>query len=262
MPKGKVKTQKVNKYFFKRVLRYKNTTIKSLAEELTIGASERTIRRALDNGAMRPDLLLRISEFLDTDPDFLSGKKYEEALAINNDVLRRIALNGLHPELYPFYRKEHENANAHKPEDWLQLLLPIFNISLSQYSDMCFDEKYSFLYDLYDAIFPVVLKHFPENGYGQKHDSESEYIFIELENWRDDYYFTEYLDKDVRKFFMDNPPKDLKREDIEKMSIDDLFYLDAERQFGHEKNASSILFTETIKGVAYNDNPGVNAHVR
>lgn len=53
MPKGYVKTERVNKEIFMRVLKLKGVSIRQLDDELSIECSDKTIRRSLNKGQMR-----------------------------------------------------------------------------------------------------------------------------------------------------------------------------------------------------------------
>lgn len=61
MPKNKVKTIPVNKKIFLYILQEKKSSIRKLGASEDIDFSEKTIRRALNNGEMRPELVKQIA---------------------------------------------------------------------------------------------------------------------------------------------------------------------------------------------------------
>jgi hypothetical protein len=95
---------------------------------------------------------------------------------------------------------------------------------------MTFEQQYNFQYDLFNAMIPVVKKHFKEDAYGHKDDYYFESILIDLDvykEWHDD---MEYSDKDLRQSYMENPPKGLTKEKVKKMSKEELFNFEVNLQ--------------------------------
>ena len=64
----------INKEHFLKVLHTKKCSIRQLGEAYNeIGRTEKTIRRCLNAEEMPPDLLDKISKYLNVHPDYLSG---------------------------------------------------------------------------------------------------------------------------------------------------------------------------------------------
>ena len=64
------------------------------------------------------------------------------------------------------------------------------------------------------------------DGYGNTDGLSMQRIIYELESYRDDYYETQYADTVLRKRFMDKLPKGYTKDQIKKMTPDEIISLD------------------------------------
>ncbi len=177
MPKGKVATEPVNKEIFIRVLKLKGYSIRKLVDELD-WCSDKTIRRSLNNGRMRPKYIIEIARYIDVDPGVLTGKRIKQI-----EALDRLPI-----EKYPFFKAEQEKLMTESINETLRRVLSLYNISLAQYECMEFEKQYTFQHDLLTAVLPVIYKHFDRDGFGDTEMLSCQEIIIDLENYRENYY--------------------------------------------------------------------------
>lgn len=231
MPKNKCATIHVNKMVFMYVLKKKKSSIRKLGMESSVGCSEKTIRRQLNNEEMRDQYVERIAKFLNVDPRLLTGELVKKAFETtdnetdNEKELRKLYLQPLnYIEDYPYFCEENRYYST-RIDEVLHPLLTILNISFEQYENKTEDQKYEFQHDLFSAVRTVIYKHFTENGYGGPLGSRPTVIdWIELEKEDRDIY--KYADSILREKYCNNPPKGFSKKAIEKMSAYDLICLD------------------------------------
>lgn len=226
MPKGMIYKVPVNKPVFMSVVHECGSSIIKLGACEKIDCTERTIRRALNEGKMTPSFLDQIARYLNVDPRLLSGELHNQANSYSNEFLRRLSLAELKAENYPYFRKRQSDLNARPMEDLLEEILALFEISFDQFRDMDFEAQYLFQHDLLDALVPVITKHFKADAYGRKDMPDLEKVINDLENFRDDHYLQLYADNVLRKRFLENPPQGKTKEDILEMDTDALIDLD------------------------------------
>ena len=77
MPRGKVKMVDVNREVFDKVLDAKKSSIRKLAKIVT--CSDKTIRRELGKGGLRPQYVDEIAKVLNVDPRLLTGELVKKA---------------------------------------------------------------------------------------------------------------------------------------------------------------------------------------
>ena len=222
------------------ILTKKNSSIRKLGAVNEISFTEKTIRRALNNGAMRPELVKQIAIYLNIDSTLLTGEMVKKAFSARNDIYRKMYLSPLkHLNDYPYFREEQRELltvrqdglfEAGGMSETIKRILVLFEVSYTQFEKMTFEQQYNFQYDLFNAMIPVVKKHFKEDAYGHKDDYYFESILIDLDvykEWHDD---MEYSDKDLRQSYMENPPKGLTKEKVKKMSKEELFNFEVNLQ--------------------------------
>lgn len=78
----------------------------------------------------------------------------------NGDFLKKLYLAQLKAERYPYYRKRKVDLSKQPIEKLLEQILSVFDISFSQFEDMDFESQYLLQHDLFDALVPVIRKHF------------------------------------------------------------------------------------------------------
>ncbi len=74
MSRPKMKKVSVNRRIFDIALEYNNLSIRKLAVDQLVDVNERTIRRALKDGLINPEILNRIAMRLNVDPYWLTGE--------------------------------------------------------------------------------------------------------------------------------------------------------------------------------------------
>jgi hypothetical protein len=168
-----------------------------------------------------------IAKHLNVDPRLLSGELYEDAYSYKDDSLRTLYLSQLTIERYPYYRKRCIDLNQHPITDFLERLLSLFEISMSQYDDMDFEAQYLFQHDLFEAIVPIIMKHFAVDAYGRSDMPNLERIISDLENFRESHYIQLYADKVLRKKFLANPPHGITKSEIRRTDADSLMVLNS-----------------------------------
>lgn len=226
MPKGKIHKVPVNKQVFHTVVHECGSSTIKLGACKEVQCTERTIRRALEEGKITPRFLDQIARYLDVDPRLLSGELHEQAKSYSDDFLRSIYLAQLKVKNYPYYRKRKSDLNQQPIEELLEQILALFEISFLQYEDMEFEAQYHLQLDLLEALVPVIRKHFKVDAYGREDMPDLERIIFDLENYRQDHYLHIYAEEVLRKRYLENPPPGKTEVDIIRMSPESLIALD------------------------------------
>ncbi|MBE6569554.1 MAG: hypothetical protein E7658_04980 [Ruminococcaceae bacterium] len=226
MPKGIIYKVPVNKDVFSSVVKECNSSIIKLGECEEIKCTERTIRRSLKEGKITPCYLEQIAKYLNVDTRLLSGDLHKQADNYKDYFLKSMYLAQLKVENYPYFRKRKSDLDKQPIEGLIEQILALFQISFSQFEDMDFEHKYLLQYDLLDAMFPVMRKHFSVDAYGRKDMPELERIIYELENFREEHYRHLYADEVLRKKFLKKTPNGKTKSEINRMSTEDLIVLD------------------------------------
>ena len=234
MPKGKIYKVPVDKLIFKSIINECGSSIIKLGKCEDIDCTERTIRRSLNEGKMTPCFLDQIAKHLDVDSRLLSGELHKKSESYCDDFLRKIYLAQLRIDLYPYYRKREADLNKKPIRELLEHILSLFEISISQFEKMDFESQYLLQHDLFDALIPVIRKHFTMDAYGRKDMPNLEKIILDLENFRDDYYLHLYAEEVLRKKFSEQPPLGKSKADIRRMSAEGLIALDMDSNHNEE----------------------------
>ncbi len=231
MPKGIIYKIPVDKTVFMSIVKECGSSIIKLGECEKIDCTERTIRRSLNEGKMTPCFLDQIAKHLDVDSRLLSGELHGKADLYHDDFLRKMYLAQLRVERYPYYRKRKTELNEQPIEELLEQILSLFDISFSQFEDMDFEGQYLLQHDLFDALVPVIRKHFFVDAYGRKDLPDLEKIICDLENFRDDYYLHLHAEEVLRKKILEHPPCGKTKADVRRMGAEDLIALDMDNDY-------------------------------
>lgn len=226
MPKGNIHKIRVDKPVFMTVVHECGSSIIKLGAREEVDCTERTIRRALNEGKMTPCFLDQIARYLDVDSRLLSGELHRKADSYNDEFLRSLYLAQLKAENYPYFRKRTADLNKQPVKKLLEQILALFEISLSQYEEMDFEAQYLLQHDLLDSLVPVIRKYFQVDAYGRKDMPDLEKIISDLENFRDDHYLHIYAEEILRKRFLEKPPLGKTKVDIYRMTSEELIALD------------------------------------
>lgn len=229
MPKGKINKIPVDKAIFMTIVRECGSSIIKLGKLSEVeenACTERTIRRALNNGEMTPRFLNQIARFLDVDPRLLSGELHKRANSYSDEFLRSLYIAQLKVENYPYYRKRQLDLRKQPIESLLEQILSLFEISFLQFEDMNFEARYHLQRDVFEALVPVIRKHFSADAYGREDMPNLEKVISDLEHYRDDYYLHIYAEEVLRKRYMENPPPGKTIIDICRMKPEALIALD------------------------------------
>lgn len=225
MPKENVKTIKIkDKALFIDIVHSKGSSINKLGSIYSIQASEKTLRRQLSHGQMRPHYLDAIAKYLDVDPRLLSGELEDCDRYPNSYFLK-------HLEDYPYLRKKFDDLRGENLSESIFRILALFNRSLNQYDALDFDSQISFQKELLNAIFPVVTKHFKSQAFGNNNVLEDQYIFIALEEYIEEHQEYEFANTTLRQRYLEKVPKGYTKIQINKMTPDELLTLDRELQW-------------------------------
>lgn len=217
MPRNQIYMEKINKSFFMKVLKNKKSSIRKLGSIESVECTEKTIRRSLNQGRINPVYLEQIAEYLDVDPRYLSGEIFKGSANFSKV---------LPPENFPYFKKIQDEQNKKPIKELLEQLFSLFDINYAQFEVLDFERQYEIQHDLFEAIIPIISKHFSEDGWGRKGIPLISRIIFELESYRDDYYENIYADTTLRKKYQDNPPDGISRKDILSMSPEELLELD------------------------------------
>lgn len=225
MPKEKIYKDTIYKDIFKSIVKECGSSIIKLGENDKIDCTERTIRRSLKEGRMTPRYLDQIAKVLNVDARLLSGELHKQAYSYQNEILRNIYLSQLTVKNYPYYKTMKSYRLSQPIEKLLEHILSLFEISFSQFEKMDYESQYVFQHDLFEAIIPVIRKHFNEDAYGRKDMPNLEEILCQLENAHEEHHLNKYAEK-IREEFLKHPPMGKSKSDICKMNMNELIALD------------------------------------
>jgi len=184
MPKNRVETKKVYKKLFLHIVKAKGSSIRKLGavEQDKIKATEKTIRRQLNEGRMRPDYIEEIAKYLNVDSRVLTGELIYLHGYHNGYPLK-------HLDEYPYFREERDAYQREDIKETLSRVLSLFNRSYSQFEAKEYEEQYLFQKELLEAMYLIVRKHFDVDGFGNKDEMEAQWIFYALDGAKDSYYY-------------------------------------------------------------------------
>lgn len=223
MPKNRVETKRVNKKIFLKILKLRGLSIRKLGdvEQNLISASEKTIRRQLNEGMMRPLYIKEIAKYVNEDSRILTGELFYK---FNDDYLCEMLTKRL--DEYPYFREEREAYIKEGIDKMIAIVLSIFYRDYSQFEKKDTMEQFLFQEEFFNAIWPVVKKHFDLDGFGNKNNLEEEWVFYALENAKETYIIELDADTRLRQQFLNNPPRGYTREEISKMPPSQLIDID------------------------------------
>lgn len=174
--------EKIDPEWFKWVIHKQGSSIRKLGADVGISKTERTIRRAVESGSIRFELLDEIAKKLDVHPDYLAGK-YAWTLTrpkiMELDGVRDYWRdNYLDPSLFPYRLYEQERVGLYK-----QLLdtLQIHGISEADYRKLDWDQRRELQRSL-DRSTTQVLNHWFPNRAKPIKDVE----YFRMMEWEED----------------------------------------------------------------------------
>lgn len=244
MPKNRVETKRVNKKIFLKILKLRGLSIRKLGEveQSLISASEKTIRRQLNEGRMRPLYIKEIAKYLNVDSRILTGELFYK---INDDYICEMLIKRL--DEYPYFREEREAYIREDIGKMIAIVLSIFNRAYSQFEKKDKMKQFIFQEEFFSAIWPVVKKHFELDGFGNKKNLEEEWVFYALENAKETYLIELDADTRLRKQFFNNPPRGYTREAIRAMTPSQLIEIDLLLQKSGEETDFEKYLKEKYK---------------
>lgn len=227
MPKNRVETKRVNKKIFLKILKLRGLSIRKLGdvEQNLISASEKTIRRQLNEGGMRPLYIKEIAKYVNVDSRILTGELFYK---FNDDYICEMLTKRL--DEYPYFREEREAYIKEGIDKMIAIVLSIFNRDYSQFEKKDTMEQFLFQEEFFNAIWPVVKKHFEFDGLGNKNNLEEEWVFYALEDAKETYLIERDADTRLRQQFLSNLPRGYTREEISKMPPSQLIDIDLSLQ--------------------------------
>lgn len=218
------KTTKIDKDIFKAVIAKKGFSIRNLGCDTNPDApsicTERTIRRSLESGRMTTETFEALAKHMDIDPRYLAGTR-EMKLRYRN--LSRYLSN---IEYHPFSREAFDKLKQLRRDNWLSTYLSAFNISIDQLNAKPFDEQYEFEHALLIATSELIYKYFKVDADGDPNMSEMQYLISSHEDWKTDHDIEIYADTTLRREYIKNPPPGKSRDEISKMSAEEIISLD------------------------------------
>ena len=218
MPRGKTNKEFINKSIFMELIRYKKSSIRQLGKLKSIDCTERTIRRSLNEGLITYKFLDQIARQLDLDPELLSGKLHKHADSIDDPILKQLYLNTLSPDRHPYYKKIYSEQIKKPIADFLSSLLSFFKISYKQLNEFPFETQYQFQYDFFE--------YFKTDCYGNPLNENLYLPLAQLEGYYEQHEMEIYALQTLRPKFLQNLPKGYTKQQISKMSSDELIELD------------------------------------
>ena len=155
----------INKEHFLKVLHTKKYSIRQLGEAYNeIGRTEKTIRRCLNAEEMPPDLLDKISKYLNVHPDYLSGTCfYKIDRQFEEPYWRAIFKSYITPKTHPYLLKEKSSIDY---PTYFNSILTMNDISIEQFQALSPEERILIREEIAAAIMQVIDKHFTQDVFG------------------------------------------------------------------------------------------------
>ena len=190
MPRGEVDKIPVDKTIFMAIVKARGTSLRKLGgfDMPDVSCSDKTLRRALDDGWIRPIYAEQIARELNVDRDFLLGDPgviTKRILDAEDDIKTRYVYSKLNR--YPHFSSIERDSLGSWEDKTLRSILTTFGINYDrQYVTMSLDEKYKLQKDIVNALSDVLYKRFPEDAYGNKSRYRHSILLGELECWYED----------------------------------------------------------------------------
>ena len=220
MPRGIVYKVDVDEDTFKYIINKKNFSIRKLGKDGL--CDEKTIRRNLKDGKMKPALLDRIAEHINVDLRLLSGEIPKK----NRREITDYDLND-----YPYYRKKIDDYGKIHIDDFWERLFLLFELPIEQFYDLDKEKQLSFQEDVLYFLNDIIMKYFGKERLRDPfYDLESIDIIDAFDSYKSDYYARKYADEHLRKELLNNIPIDLSEDKIKQMSPDDIIDYDINRK--------------------------------
>lgn len=187
----KMKKIPLNKECLKEALELRDTSIRKLGEDYNkFGWSSKSIERGIKEGEVSAELLDALGQYLDVEPDYLSGKYHQicKEIADNDDAMYSILKKGLCAKKFPYLKKQ-QSANYDGEflySKYLEYILIIHDISKKQFYEMTFEQQKEFQLSLEDAIVSVLMKYFSKNAMEQDLYPEIYRLRMEIESYNPD----------------------------------------------------------------------------
>ncbi len=175
---------------FEEVLQLRNSSIRKLGNVTGgVGWSEKTIRRALIDGRISPELLDDIARHLDVDPDYLAGKYHQRIEQYKDQYIRAMALYNLKAVRYPYLLKQkREKIDGHFLYDrYLENILIIHDLSLKQFNNLSLEIRKKMQLELEESICKVLLKYFDQNATGKELYPDIYSLHNDIDNYDPDF---------------------------------------------------------------------------
>lgn len=151
-------------------LKYRQTSIRQMcALDGGLGWSDKTVRRAKKLGTINAETLDAIAQFLDVDPDYLSGK-YDLLIErireeYNNEQMAQALLVQLTPDRFPYLLSQHTDVMYDR---YRESVLALHGISMRQFSQLPIEVQKQFEYELDVAVTSVISKYFTQDASGRE----------------------------------------------------------------------------------------------
>lgn len=180
----------IDRKCFEEALKLRNSSIRKLGVvTVGVGWSEKTIRRALNDGQISSELLDDIAQHLDVDPKYLSGKYHRNAEKYEDPYIRALALYNLKAERYPYLLKQQrDKIDDHFLYDrYLENILIIHNLSLKQFNNLPFEIRKKMQLELEESICRVLTKYFDKDAFGKELYPDIYKLHNDIDNYDPDF---------------------------------------------------------------------------
>lgn len=223
---SKKKMISINPDVFKKIVKMKKMHLRDIIDASPNICYERTLFRSLQNKRIDPELLDKIAQYLNVDPELLSGKLHSKADMYDNPYFKRLYLNSLTPENYPYFKEEIRKSGNGKMRDALAKIFLMFEMDIKQYDELTEEEKCHFQRDFLESVGMVIQRYFSKDGYGDKEMPGFWKELVLLEGMIDDFEVEHYANTAVRQKYIKCPPEGHTRKQIENMTPEQLIDLD------------------------------------
>lgn len=166
MANKEIKKLPLNKECLNEALKFRNCSIRSLGRDYKFGWSSKSVERGIKEGLVSTELIDALGQYLDVDPNYLSGIYHRDIDRIKDESVRNNLKLGLKVSKFPYFLSKRHSLPKGKflYDYYLENILNIHDISTMQFDNLDLENKRDFQLELEDAIAQVLLRYFKKNS--------------------------------------------------------------------------------------------------
>ncbi len=167
MGRKKIKKVALNYDRFFEALNYNDLSVRKLDRDSVVGVSEKTIRRALHDKEINPEILDKLGKKLNVDPYWLSGRDMDLFELIVTDKNRSLLEEKMRIENNPYNKIKEEKKIVDYFRHFEEQLL-MYNVDMEKFMSLPEIKQNGFKMELDLIIHMLIYKYFPDKASNQE----------------------------------------------------------------------------------------------